>query len=44
MDEMDTITFNVPKELKMDFQIKIIKEKTTMTIEFIKFMKEYIKK
>ena len=44
MDEMDTITFNVPKELKIDFQIKIIKEKTTMTVEFIKFMKEYIKK
>ena len=41
---MDTITFNIPTELKVAFQVKTIKEKTNMTDELIKFIKEYIKK
>lgn len=41
---MDTITFNIPEELKKAFQIKTIQEKTNMTDELIKFIKEYIEK
>ena len=41
---MDTITFNIPEELKTAFQIKTIQKKTNMTDELIKFIKEYIKK
>ena len=41
---MDTITFNIPEELKMAFQVKTIQEKTTMTDELIKFIREYISK
>ena len=41
---MDTITFNIPEDLKMSFQVKTIQEKTNMTDELIKFIKEYIKK
>lgn len=41
---METITFNIPEELKRAFQIKTIQEKTNMTDELIKFIKEYIKK
>ena len=41
---MDTITFNIPEELKKSFQIKTIQEKTNMTDELIKFIKEYIEK
>ena len=41
---MDTITFNVPENLKMAFQVKTIQNKTTMTDELVKFIKEYIKK
>ena len=41
---MDTITFNIPEDLKTAFQVKTIQEKTTMTDELIKFIKEYVKK
>lgn len=41
---MDTITFNIPEELKREFQIKTIQEKSNMTDELIKFIKEYIEK
>lgn len=41
---MDTITFNIPKELKASFQIKTIKEQTNMTDELIKFIKEYVER
>lgn len=39
---MDTITFNIPDELKVKFQIKTIQDKTTMTDELIKFIREYV--
>ena len=41
---MDTITFNIPEDLKMDFQVKTIQEKTTMTDELIRFIREYVEK
>lgn len=39
---MDTITFNLPKDLKTDFQIKAIKEKTNMTDVLIALIKKYV--
>ena len=41
---MDTITFNIPADLKKSFQIKTIQSSTNMTDELIKFIREYVEK
>lgn len=39
---MDYIKFNISEDLKIKFQIKTIKEKSTMTDVLIDFIKKYI--
>lgn len=40
---MDYIKFNIEENLKADFQIKTIKEKTNMTDVLVEFIKKYVK-
>ena len=40
---MDTITFRLPIELKEQFQIKLIKEKKSMSNVMLELLKGYLK-
>jgi len=39
----DTITFNIDSDLKLEFKIKALKEKKTITEILIEYIKEYVK-
>lgn len=41
---MEKIIFSIPSELKDEFQIKTIKEKTDMTSVLVSLVKEYLKR
>ena len=41
---MDTITFNIDKRLKTEFQVAVIKNGTDMTRILLEAIKNYIKK
>jgi hypothetical protein len=41
---MDYIKFNLPANLKKEFQIKVIKEDKDMTTVLIDFIKQYLGK
>ena len=40
---MEKVVFNISESLKMSFQLKTIREKTTMTDVLVNFIQEYIK-
>lgn len=41
---MDKIIFNIPDELKKEFQIKVIKENKDMTAVLVDLVKQYLGK
>lgn len=41
---MDKIIFNIPADLKKDFQIKVIKENKDMTAVLVDLVKQYLEK
>lgn len=41
---MDKIIFNIPRELKKEFQIAVIQENKDMTVVLVELIKQYLMK